>query len=61
MNILNAVVALVVIGVVLWAVNAMPIIDATMKRIITILVIVASVLWLLSSFGLLNGLGLRVR
>lgn len=51
MHVLVAViVALVIVGVLLWAVEAAPVIDATFKQIIKIVVIVAAVLWLLSMF-----------
>lgn len=56
MPILQLVLILIVIGVVLWLVNAYIPMDATIKRIINIVVIIAVVLWLLSVFGLFAGL-----
>ena len=44
------IVALVIVGVLLWAVEAAPVIDATFKQVIKIVVVVAAVLWLLSVF-----------
>lgn len=51
MNTLIAlIVALVIIGVVLWAVKAVPWIDDSIKKIINIVTIVVVLLWLLSVF-----------
>lgn len=51
MNSLVAViVALVIIGLALWAVKAAPFIDEGIKKIINIVVVVIVVLWLLSVF-----------
>ena len=47
MPIIPIIVTLIIISVVLWGVQAIPM-DATIKRIITVLVIVAVLLWLLS-------------
>lgn len=48
----SLIVTLIVIGVVLYLVELIPM-DATIKRIIQVLVILCVVLWLLSSFGVL--------
>lgn len=56
MSLLNLVVILIVIGVLLYLVNAYIPMDATIKRILNIVVIIAVVLWLLKAFGLLDGL-----
>jgi hypothetical protein len=40
----------------LWLVNTYIPMDATIKKIITIVVIIAVVLWLLSAFGLFGNL-----
>lgn len=45
--IVHVVVPLIVVGVLLWALEAVPGIDAGIKRIIRIIVIVCVVLWLL--------------
>lgn len=50
MDLIQIIVILLVVGVLLWAVNAMPAIDPTMKQIIKILVVVVAVLWLLGMF-----------
>lgn len=56
MSLLNLVVALIVVGVLLWLVNAYIPMEATIKRILNFVVIIAVVLWLLGVFGLLDGL-----
>jgi len=43
-------VALIFVGIMLWAVKAAPFIDPTIKTIINIVVIVFVALWLLSVF-----------
>jgi hypothetical protein len=45
--------ALIVVGLLLWLVNSILPLDATIKRIINVVVFVAVILWLLSVFGLL--------
>jgi hypothetical protein len=46
---------LVLVGVGLWGVNALPFIDATMKKVITVLAIVLCALWLLPIVARLAG------
>jgi len=57
MSLISLVVVLIIVGVLLWLVNAYIPMDATIKKIINIVVIVVVVLWLLSmffDFGSLN-------
>jgi len=56
MSLISLVVALIVVGVLLWLVNTYIPMQATIKRIINIVVIVAVCIWLLSVFGLLPDL-----
>ena len=56
MPLISLVVVLIIIGVLLWLVNAYIPMDATIKKIINIVVIIAVVLWLLNVFGVLGGL-----
>lgn len=56
MSLLSLVIALIVVGVLLWLVNAYIPMDATIKRILNIVVIIAVVLWLLKAFGLFDQL-----
>jgi hypothetical protein len=51
----SLVVTLLVLGILLWGVNALPVLDATIKRIISIVVIVVAALYVLQVFGLLGG------
>ena len=54
---LSLIITLIVIGVLLWLVNAYIPMDANIKKILNIVVIIAVVLWLLSVFGVLGNLG----
>ena len=56
MSLLSLVLALVVIGVLLWLVNSFIPMDGKIKQILNIVVIVAVVLWLLKAFGLFSAL-----
>ncbi len=56
MPLIQLVVALIVVGVLLWAVNNYIPMDGKIKQILNIVVVVAVVLWLLQVFGLLSGL-----
>lgn len=53
MSLIHLVVALIVIGVLLWLVNQYVPMDGKIKQILNIVVVVAVVLWLLFAFGLL--------
>lgn len=57
MPLLQVVVTLIVIGVLLWLVNTYIPMQATIKRIVNIVVIICICLWLLSIFGILPSLG----
>jgi len=56
MSIISLVVTLVVIGLVLWLVNTYIPMEAKIKNILNIVVLIAVVLWLLSVFGILGNL-----
>jgi hypothetical protein len=56
MSLISLVVLLIVIGVLLWLVNTYIPMEATIKKIINVVVIVAVCIWLLSVFGLLPDL-----
>ncbi len=56
MPLIQLVLILIVIGILLWLLNAYIPMDAMIKRIVNIVVIIAVVLWLLSVFGLFAGL-----
>ncbi|MBU2570691.1 MAG: hypothetical protein KJ725_11820 [Gammaproteobacteria bacterium] len=52
----SVVIALVVVGLLLWLVNSYIPMDGRIKQILNIVVIIAVILWLLSVFGVLSGL-----
>lgn len=56
MSILTIILALIVVGVLLWLVGMLPI-DPAIQRIIRIVVIIFLVIWLLKVFGLFAALG----
>lgn len=50
---INVLIALLVLGVILWLVNAFIPMDAKIKQIMNIVVVIAVIIWLLKVFGLL--------
>ena len=60
MPLMNVVIALIVVGVLLWLVNTYIPMDAKINRILNIVVVIAVVIWLLQAFGLLGALN-RIR
>lgn len=56
MSLLSLIITLVIVGVLLWAVNAYIPMDAKIKQILNIVVVIAVVLWLLSAFGVFGGM-----
>ena len=54
-GIISIIVALVVIGLVLYLIDIIPM-DRTIKQIIRIIVIIAVVVWLLQAFGLIGSI-----
>lgn len=60
MSLIGLLVVLLVVGAVLYILSLVPL-DATIKRIIYVLVILFVVLWLLQAFGLIGGLGLKLK
>lgn len=56
MPLINLVVVLIVVGVLLWLVNAYIPMDRKIKNILNIVVVIAVVVWLLQAFGLLESL-----
>jgi hypothetical protein len=56
MPLINLLVALIVVGVLLWFVNNYIPMDAKIKSILNVVVVIAVVLWLLSAFGVLGPL-----
>jgi len=56
MSLITLVVLLIIVGVLLWVVNTQIPMDATIKKIINIVVIIIVCLWLLSVFNILPDL-----
>ena len=56
MPLINLVVVLIVVGVLLWLVNAYIPMDGKIKNILNIVVVIAVLLWLLQAFGVLGSL-----
>lgn len=60
MSLISLIVAIVLVGVVLWAINSFIPMDAKVKSILNVVVVIVLILWLLQAFGVLGTLG-RVR
>ena len=60
MPLIQLIVVLIVIGVLLYVVESLLPIDATIKNIIRIVILLAVVLWLLTLAGLLPGGTVRI-
>jgi hypothetical protein len=56
MSLVTIVIVLIVVGVLLWLVNAYIPMDGTIKKILNIVVVIVVVIWLLKAFGLLSHL-----
>lgn len=56
MPLINVLLALVVVGVVLWLVNTYLPMDPKIKTILNIVVVIVVVIWLLRAFGILGSL-----
>jgi len=57
MPLISLVIVLIVVGVLLWLVNAYIPMDGKIKKILNIVVLIVVVLWLLQAFGILGSLG----
>lgn len=56
MDLVNIVVVLIVVGVLLWLVNAYVPMDGKIKQILNIVVVIFVIIWLLQGLGLLGSL-----
>jgi type IV secretory pathway TrbL component len=54
MSLISLAVTLIVIGVLLWLVNAYIPMDGKIKKLLNVVVVVCVVVWLLFAFGILN-------
>lgn len=52
---INLIITLIVVGLLLWLVNNYIPMDAKIKSILNIVVVIAVILWLLRMFGVLGG------
>jgi hypothetical protein len=57
MSLITVVIVLIVVGVLLWLINAYIPMQPTIKAILNAVVIIAVVIWLLQAFGILGELG----
>lgn len=57
MSLLTLIIALVVVGIVLYAINRFVPMEGSIKKLLNIVVILVLVVWLLQAFGLLDFLG----
>jgi hypothetical protein len=57
MSLITVVVTLIVVGVLLWLVNAYIPMDGKIKGILNAVVVIAVVIWLLYAFGILDRSG----
>ena len=56
MPLIQLIIVLVVIGVILWAINSYIPMQATIKKILNMVVVIVVILWLLSVFGVIGNL-----
>jgi hypothetical protein len=56
MPLIQLVIILVVVGVILWVINSYIPMQATIKKILNAVVVIAVILWLLSVFGIIGSL-----
>jgi len=54
MSLISLIIILVVVGVILWLINAYIPMDSKIKLILNIVVVIVVCLWLLSVFGILG-------
>jgi len=57
MSLISLVLTLIVVGVLLWLVNTYLPMDAKIKKILNIVVVICVVVWLLYAFGILGRAG----
>lgn len=53
---IEVVISLIVVGVLMWAINAYIPMDGKIKQILNVVVVIAVILWLLRTFGVLSHL-----
>lgn len=62
MSLIGLVISLVVVGILLWLLNTYVPMDGKIRQIINVVVVIAVVIWVLQSFGVLGPLqNIRIR
>lgn len=56
MPLMNLIITLAVVGLLLWLINSYIPMEATIKKILNVVVIIAVVIWLLSAFGVIGSM-----
>lgn len=56
MTLLSLIIAIVVVGIVLWAVDSFVPMEASTKKLLKVVVILVLVVWLLNQFGILDAI-----
>jgi hypothetical protein len=56
MPLINLIIILVVVGVILWAINAYIPMQSNIKKILNVVVVIAVIIWLLSVFGVIGNI-----
>lgn len=56
MDLISLVITLIIVGVLLWLVNNYIPMDGQIKRLLNGVVVIATVIWLLNAFGILNSI-----
>jgi hypothetical protein len=56
-SLITIIVTLILVGVALYLVELIPM-DVTIKKIVYVLVVVATILWLLQAFGVIGSVGI---
>lgn len=57
MSLISLIVTLIIIGVLLWLVNAYIPMDGKIKKILNVVVVICVIIWLLSVFGVIGHTG----
>lgn len=57
MSLITVIIVLVIVGVILWLVNAYIPMDRKIKQILNIVVVILVVIWLLRAFGIFGMIG----
>ena len=55
---INLIITLIVVGLLLWLVNNYIPMDAKIKSILHVVVVIVVIIWLRRSFGVLSGIGI---